>query len=338
MPTPANHTILLDSNGKPIPQYFVPGVGFKPLKGAGDNGPEYIIKSSALPTGAATEDKQDALIAKDFATQTTLAAILAKIIEAPATEAKQTALAALIGEVQASPTANTLLARLKSLEDKIDAITTGTTPAVTQLTGSILAQDSEGNSVPLMVEKDDQGNAVLRIIDSAPWAYDPILEANKVISLGDRKLVVVSVKKENVLANKDDSSYPDYNNSDIIPIKPPAGKIWEMKHFSFNVSKPNDATLGSHQIFIRYGSDASIATVLSAKATYLGGLIIESGIITSANSAQVPNDTLSQKLAVQSLYATYDHPIYIKYQNQTDVQQSNARNYYYAVIERAELA
>ena len=92
----------------------------------------------------ATEDKQDALIAKDFATQTTLAAILAKIIEAPATEAKQTALAALIGEVQASPTANTLLARLKSLEDKIgtidgvlDAIVDGSAPAATQLTGSI---------------------------------------------------------------------------------------------------------------------------------------------------------------------------------------------------------
>jgi hypothetical protein len=40
-------------------------------------------------TGLATEAKQDTLIAKDFATQTTLAAVLAKIIAAPATEAKQ---------------------------------------------------------------------------------------------------------------------------------------------------------------------------------------------------------------------------------------------------------
>ena len=49
----------------------------------------------------------------------------------------QAALAAVIGEAAAAPTANTILARLKSLEDKIDAITTGTSPAVTQLTGSI---------------------------------------------------------------------------------------------------------------------------------------------------------------------------------------------------------
>lgn len=41
----------------------------------------------ALSTGAATSAKQDTLIAKDFATQTTTAAILAKIITSPATEA-----------------------------------------------------------------------------------------------------------------------------------------------------------------------------------------------------------------------------------------------------------
>ena len=53
-----------------------------------------------------------------------------------ATEAKQTAMEALIGEAQASPAVNTVLARLKSLEDKIDAMVDGTSPAVTTLSGS----------------------------------------------------------------------------------------------------------------------------------------------------------------------------------------------------------
>lgn len=48
-----------------------------------------LAKIIAAP---ATEAKQDALNAKDFATQTTLAAILSKMIAAPATEAKQDAL------------------------------------------------------------------------------------------------------------------------------------------------------------------------------------------------------------------------------------------------------
>ena len=64
----------------------------------------------------------DPMPSSDVAAQAQLAEILAKIIDAPATEAKQTALNALIGEVQAAPTANTLLARLKNLETKVDAI------------------------------------------------------------------------------------------------------------------------------------------------------------------------------------------------------------------------
>ncbi len=53
-----------------------------------------------------------------------------------------------IGEVQAVPTANTLLARIKSLEDKINNITSGTTPVPTTLTGSSLAeQKTQANAV-----------------------------------------------------------------------------------------------------------------------------------------------------------------------------------------------
>jgi len=92
-----------------------------------------LAKIIAAP---ATEAKQDTIIGHVDGVESALASILEKLIAAPSTEAKQDALAALIGEVQASPTANTLLARLKSLEDKIDAITDGTSPAVTQLTGS----------------------------------------------------------------------------------------------------------------------------------------------------------------------------------------------------------
>ena len=99
-----------------------------------------LAKLIATP---ATEAKQDTLISHVDGMESALASILAKLIDAPATEAKQDALAALIGEVDADPTANTLLARLKSLEDKIaaidsvlDAIVDGSTPAVTQLSGS----------------------------------------------------------------------------------------------------------------------------------------------------------------------------------------------------------
>jgi Arc/MetJ family transcription regulator len=60
------------------------------------------------------------LAGEDFATQTTLAQILEKMIANPATEAKQDSLATLVG----------------AIEDKLDGVIDGTTPATTQLTGS----------------------------------------------------------------------------------------------------------------------------------------------------------------------------------------------------------
>jgi hypothetical protein len=75
------------------------GAGTKTLADLNTNLASILAKVIAAP---ATEAKQDTLIAKDFATQTTLAALLAKVIAAPATEAKQDALAVLLGAVDAA--------------------------------------------------------------------------------------------------------------------------------------------------------------------------------------------------------------------------------------------
>ena len=139
--------IKTDVDGKPIPQVFNPALDeYEALKGDAGAARHIIYGADGNPIATAgnklavraseVETLLNDIKGKDFATQTTLSQILAKIIAAPSTEAKQDALAALIGEVQASPTENTLLARIKALETKIDAITDGTTPAVTQLSGS----------------------------------------------------------------------------------------------------------------------------------------------------------------------------------------------------------
>jgi len=62
-----------------------------------------VAASLPLPAGASTAANQATLIAKDFATQTTLAAVLAKITADPAT---QTTLAALLTELQAKADLN----------------------------------------------------------------------------------------------------------------------------------------------------------------------------------------------------------------------------------------
>jgi hypothetical protein len=156
-------------------------VKIKSTTDGADQVPHHIVDSSALPTGAATEvtladvktavEALSALIAggelpvtdadagtlltalgaTDFATQTTLAAVLAKIIAAPATEAKQdtanTSLASILAKIIAAPsteakqdTANTLLSRSVAAEyETVAASQTAQTLGATGAAGDYLS-------------------------------------------------------------------------------------------------------------------------------------------------------------------------------------------------------
>lgn len=93
------------------------------------------VTTSALPTGAATSANQDILNAKDYATQTTLASLLAKVISAPATEANQatlnakdfatqTTLASILAKIIASPATETTLTSIAGYVDGLEALLT----------------------------------------------------------------------------------------------------------------------------------------------------------------------------------------------------------------------
>lgn len=95
------------------------------------------VTSSALPAGAATAAKQDTLIAKDFATQTTLAAVLAKIIAAPATEATLVAASAKL------PAALDADGRLKIGANALGAQANAWNAAATGANGTSAAVDTK---------------------------------------------------------------------------------------------------------------------------------------------------------------------------------------------------
>ena len=80
--------------------------------------------SSALPTGAATEQGLDDILAKlsaDPATQTTLAAVLAKIIAAPSTEAKQDLIITALGLIGTEATTGDIKTATEALAALISA-------------------------------------------------------------------------------------------------------------------------------------------------------------------------------------------------------------------------
>lgn len=102
------------------------------------------VLSSALPTGAATEQGLDDILAKlsaDPATQTTLAAILAKIIAAPSTEANQALIKAAVDAVttklSSDPSTATLQGTGNTSLASIKAAVEGPTPAGTLVIGKV---------------------------------------------------------------------------------------------------------------------------------------------------------------------------------------------------------
>ena len=107
--------------------------------------------ASALPAGAATEAKQDTLIAKDFATQTTLAAILAKIITAPATEAKQDSIIGYIDSLEALLTAIKDTDGIKKITDQLPAGTNNIGSVNTELPDAAALADSAANPIAPMM-------------------------------------------------------------------------------------------------------------------------------------------------------------------------------------------
>lgn len=150
--------LLKDKDTKAAPQSFDPLLSkFVPL--LSDNGatrqvlygpdgqPISTTEGKLAVRAAELETKLEAvrvllntLAGEDFATQTTLAQILEKMIAAPATEAKQDSLATLVG----------------AIEEKLDGVIDGTTPATTQVTGSTMeiykatvAERPAANSVPV---------------------------------------------------------------------------------------------------------------------------------------------------------------------------------------------
>lgn len=178
--------IKLDVNQKPIPQIYNPVTDeYEVLQGENGASRHIIYGTDGQPistTGnklavraSEIETLLESLDGKDFATQTTLSQILAKIIAAPATEAKQTAIELILNSLDGKDYStlakqNEILAKLAALETKlssdpatqttlaailakiiaapateakqdtlighVDGIIDGTTPATVQLSGS----------------------------------------------------------------------------------------------------------------------------------------------------------------------------------------------------------
>lgn len=221
--------------------------------------------------------------------------------------------------------------------DFVSIVNAETKPVPVKITGEGItvnggisgANVSDGSHVDgVSYELDENSYPVLRVVDAAPFAYDPALQVIKTTVLAQRKVVKEKLTKSDEVAP---------NGTQTIEIKPPIGKVWRIENISFNMPAPVGATSGTHQISFYYGEDVFYCNVLQGSTAFNKVLSYIYGAFASTVDAKTPEDVTLQTNALKGLYVTSLVPLYVKYQNKTDVSHNAARHFYVVYTEEDSL-
>jgi hypothetical protein len=350
--------IKTDLNAKPIPQYYNPVTDeYEVLQGVGGAARQVLYGPDGQPI-ATTEGKLavrateleekieavrvllNALAGEDFATQTTLAQILGKMIAAPATEAKQDVIAGHVDGVE------TLLTALKekdfATETKLEAVRVllnslaGEDFATSAKQAEILAALGKQSTAA----KQDALAGLVGALDSAavsdPAAAGAVIALlkgllsrlqtleNKIDSFTTGEETVNTELKGSLVQvvqlNKEDTLVVGAGNTKTITIYAPQGRISRLKSIRIKVSGVPEATTGAHNIIINHGALAA----LWATNDYDKDMILAYNYWYT-KKACYPSQEVSQIAALQNIVFSDTVPLNIAYINSTDRDQTLKR-------------
>lgn len=192
-----------------------------------------------------------------------------------------------------------------------------------------MGKDSNGLAKALSVETDANGNGVLRVVDAAPFAYNPLSDALKTMStlkvkrlepLADAEVIAAGGKKVYSLIAP--------NNRTIIrPV-----------FIQFNIPAISGATTGTHQVVLRYANQSTSfpSGILRGQSTFDKAVRFMYGGFTSSVTTKEPSDPASQIQIMQflrGLLITDLVNLHLVYENNTDAPTSAARDIYIVYTE-----
>ena len=173
--------------------------------------------------------------------------------------------------------------------------------------------DTLGNKTKeLSVEQDPAGFSVLRVIDAAPHAFDNLTGSYKTVEQ-------VSVK----IHDESRATSIAKGSKDIVKITPPLNVICTIKAIGFNVAAPTSATSGSTDFYVSIGEESP---------SHFKKPINKNAAHASGNSTFL-NDSVTQQL-VRGLQFSESQPLYLVFENKTDVAVTNTRSFYVIYEER----
>jgi hypothetical protein len=366
--------IKTDVNAKPIPQYYNPVTDeYEVLQGVDgatrqvlygpDGNPISTTEGKLAVRAAELEEKLEAirvllnsLAGKDFATQTTLAQILGKMIAAPATEAKQDVIAGHVDGVE------TLLTALKekdfATETKLEAVRVllnslaGEDFATSAKQAEILAALGKQSTAA----KQDALAGLVGALDSAAVS-DPAA-AGAVIALLkgllsrlqtlENKIDSFTTGEETVNTELKGSKIRLVRNTQTLidPIEPgqsenisiyaTAGHIATLNILSFSVSNPDDATTGDHRLYASISSALSVQRFLEFSNAYNTYVKFNTYGGYEVNEVQKEHiSVIRQAINAGAIKFSDKTPLNINYRNNTDVIQTKPRYLFTVVTEEA---
>ena len=202
----------------------------------------------------------------------------------------------------------------------------GNTYEVTDETARALLQ----NLAELSYETDPDGNKILKVVDAAPFAYDPSLEALKTVPIATSKIGNTKLGNTSQVLEK--------TKTTTFELRPPVGKVWRIKMASFivNISN-NNPTKGEHSLTVRYFMNDMFHNVLVGTASFDKNISYSCGEFADYMTGVFPTDKVNQSNAFKELPISYDTPLFVQYRNLTDIEITVTPNFYFVYTEENEI-
>lgn len=173
------------------------------------------------------------------------------------------------------------------------------------------------NPVKLTAELDDNGQAVLRIVDAAPAGYDPASDSIRVSNMPKKRKKQLQIPLSNMSIGNNDITVNSALNT--------LAKVTSISFSVGGVAAP--ATTGTHAIQIYDKSIASVNLLYSITAAYWDNLQVFR--TRKANGTEDSGTTFEilQQIINRGLYfgdnTSADNPLVIRYKNDTNAVRTN---------------
>lgn len=139
---------------------------------------------------------------------------------------------------------------------------------------------------------------------------------------GGGQTVATQSRPEIVSVNIEETSNVASGSDEITEVYAPTSAIYNVQNVQVYIDPDADATTGDHELQFKPLGDF---TVTKGKSNYNTRIWYVGSAWESADIDQQPTANEAQLPAVQSLQATENSPITLRYINNTDVAQENNR-------------